>query len=94
VEHLAGRPARLSDERAPVVSATAFGSIWAAARLVARAWAVRAKGRRFVNVVAVFGGIDLNAQWSDELGAEPLPVLLGERSLHVSAPAFSSFKRY
>ena len=71
----------------PVVFA--FG--WAIALLAAGIWAWKNDRRWLVNVVAVFGAIDLYTQWFERLGASPSTVLVAGIAALALAMALKAF---
>ena len=70
----------LGDPLASVLAAIAvdwvFALTWAIALAAAGAWAWRRDRRWLLNLVAVFGAIDLYTQWFERLGASPASVLI------------------
>jgi hypothetical protein len=69
----------------------AFALAWAIALLAAGIWAWKSDRRWLVNVVAVFGAIDLYTQWFERLGASPSTVLAAGIAALALAMALKAF---
>lgn len=68
-----------------------FALTWAIALAAAGVWAWRRDRRWLMNLVAVFGAIDLYTQWFERLGASPASVLIAGLIALVIALALRSY---